>query len=358
MLTYGCPDCGGRAVNLVIFRKTIRAETMRAFWLKVLDAPEISHHPALPCPSCARRMTTAGAAGNGGEPVQLDVCRPCHMIWLDHGELELLPLQEHKPGTHETHLSEDAAAAVAPILAQAEREKATEAWGRSPTPDVPDDPVHALLSFFGFPVEENAPAPRVRPWITWTLLALCIFATVGAMLGGQLDDIIRRYGFVPGDPWRNGGATLLTSFFLHAGWLHLLFNMWFLWMAGDNCEDLLGARRFLFLVCGGVLAATLCHAIFDPRPGMPLVGASGGISALLGFYAFALPHVRLVVCFRAGWYPIWVRLKVGHALLLWFAGQVIGVFMQLSGMSHVSSLAHLGGMFAGIGCWIIWRRLL
>jgi membrane associated rhomboid family serine protease len=117
-------------------------------------------------------------------------------------------------------------------------------------------------------------------------------------------------------------------------------------------------RRFLFLIFGGALAAALCHALFDPRPDIPLVGASVGISALLGFYAFALPQVRLVVCLRIGWYPLWLRLAAGHALLLWLAGQMVGVFMQLSGISNVSSLAHLGGLFAGIGFWLLWRRVL
>jgi membrane associated rhomboid family serine protease/Zn-finger nucleic acid-binding protein len=345
-------------VNLAIFRKTVKADTMRAFWLNVLDVPEVAHHEALSCPACAKRMARASATGSHNEEIQLDVCRACHMMWVDHGELEMLPLQPHKEAAGSRKLSPEAAEALAPMLAETERAKAQTTWDETTASRAPDDPWHALLTFFGFPVEENAPAQRVRPWITWTILGLCILATAGPMVSGQLEEMIQRNGFIPNDPWRNGGATLLTSFFLHAGWLHLIFNMWFLWVAGDNCEDLLGARRFMLLVFGGALIAAGCHAVFDPRPGMPLVGASGGISALLGFYAFALPHVRLVVCWRIGWYPVWIRLKVAHALVLWVLGQMIGLVMQLSGTSSVSSLAHLGGVFAGVGFWLLWRKRL
>lgn len=358
MITYGCPQCEGQAVNLAIFRKTVRADTMKAFWLDVLDAPEVAHNEALPCPSCAKNMARASATGGHDEQVQLDVCRGCHMMWIDRGELAMLPLQPGKEPPDGRIRSPEAAEVLAPMLAEAERRKASADWPGPAGRDVPDDPWHAVLTFLGFPVEENAPARRVRPWLTWTILGLCILATAGPMGSGQLEEMIRRNGFVPDDPWRNGGATLLTSFFLHAGWLHLIFNMWFLWLAGDNCEDLLGARRFMGLVFGGALAAMGFHAWFDPRPDTPLVGASGGISALLGFYAFALPHVRLVMCWRIGWYPFWMRLKVGHALVLWLAGQMIGLVMQLSGSGNVSSLAHLGGVFAGIGFWLLWRKRL
>lgn len=357
-MTYGCPKCAGRAVNLAIFRRSVAADTMRKFWLKVLDAPEIAHHARLPCPACAKPMVPAAAAGREKEEVQLDVCRSCHMMWVDHGELEALPLSPQKERKTAGTLSPASAEALAPILAQAERAKVEASWNDSPTTRAPDHPLHALLAFLGFPVEENAPILRVRPWITWTLVGLCVLATLGPMASGQLEDVIRRNGFLPLDPWRNGGATLLTSFFLHAGWLHLIFNMWFLWMAGDNCEDLLGGRRFLLLVLGGAMIASGCHALLDTRPDLPLVGASGGISALLGFYAFALPHVRLVMCLRIGWYPVWIRLKVGHALALWLCGQLVGLALQISGASEVSSLAHLGGLFAGIGFWLLWRKRL
>jgi membrane associated rhomboid family serine protease len=168
--------------------------------------------------------------------------------------------------------------------------------------------------------------------------------------------VVKQHGFLPSDPMRHNGGTLFTSFFLHGGILHLLFNMWFLLLAGDNCEDLLGAPKYLLLLGGGSLIALLAHAAFDPRPDIPVVGASGGISALLAFYALALPRVRLVLCFRIGWYPLWIRMSAAAAMGMWVAAQLFGTLLQLSGHGSVSSLAHLGGAAAGVALWLVCRK--
>jgi membrane associated rhomboid family serine protease len=179
---------------------------------------------------------------------------------------------------------------------------------------------------------------------------------MAAILAGKLDEVVASHGFLPADPWRGGGLTAFSSFFIHGGILHLVFNMWFLIVAGDNCEDLLGAPRYLALLAGGALVALLMHAWLDPRPHVPVVGASGGISALLAFYALALPRVRLVVCLRLGWYPIWIRMKSATAISLWVGGQVIGCIIQLGGQGNVSSIAHLGGALAGVALWLGLRK--
>lgn len=353
---YACEQCGGRAANLALLRRILTKDCANKLWNTVRDASPADHHGILRCPSCSHRMHPATVATDAGEELQLDVCRVCQIVWLDAGELERLP-QVPPPAASRGNgpFSPEAAEALAPLLIERERQRGEASWGDGGLPgnQAPDHPLQVLLGYLGFPIEENAPSLRRRPWITWSIAAICLLVTVGAMAAGVLDQLVARHGFVPAAPWRGNGLTALSSFFIHGGILHLVFNMWFLIVAGDNCEDLLGAPRYLLLLAVGSLAALATHALFDPRPEIPLVGASGGISALLAFYALALPRVRLVICLRLGWYPLWLRMSAFTAMAIWVAGQFLGAFIQLDGMGHVSSLAHLGGAAGGAVAWWI-----
>ena len=358
---YACPKCDGRAGNLALLRRTLEPEFVNRLWRTVRDAHPTDHHGQLRCPSCRTRMHPAGLDSEEGAELQLDVCRVCQIVWLDADEVARVPqAPAAEPAiTPAGRFTPAAAEALAPMLLESERRRAERAWGEGgglPTDNAPDSPLHALLTYLGFPVEENAPTIRNRPYITWTVVALCVLVTLGAMLSGVLDEAVKQHGFLPSDPMRNNGGTVLTSFFLHGGILHLAFNMWFLLLAGDNCEDLLGAPKYLLLLGGGALIALATHAVFDPRPEIPVVGASGGISALLAFYALTLPRVRLVLCFRIGWYPLWIRMSAATAMGLWVAAQLFGTLLQISGHGRVSSLAHLGGAAAGIGLWLVYRK--
>lgn len=145
----------------------------------------------------------------------------------------------------------------------------------------------------------------------------------------------------PGTPWR----TLVTSMFLHGGWLHLLGNLWFLWVFGNNVEDAMGHARFagFYLLCG--LAAAMAQVVVDPGSLIPMVGASGAISGVMGAYAVLYPRVRihtlvvLVVLFFRVSLPAWVML--GY----WFLLQLAGTGVEQVG--GVAFWAHAGGFLAG-----------
>ncbi len=145
----------------------------------------------------------------------------------------------------------------------------------------------------------------------------------------------------PGTPWR----TLLSSMFLHGGWLHLLGNLWFLWVFGNNVEDSMGHRRFVafYLICG--IAAALAQVGADPDSTIPMVGASGAISGVMGAYAVLYPRVRihtlvvLVVFFFRVSVPAWAML--GY----WFLLQLASA--NVDPMGGVAFWAHAGGFLAG-----------
>lgn len=145
-----------------------------------------------------------------------------------------------------------------------------------------------------------------------------------------------------GRPWQ----TMLTSMFLHGGWLHLIGNLWFLWVFGNNVEDAMGHFRFavFYILCG--FAAAMAQVVVDPASPVPMVGASGAISGVMGAYAILYPRVRiwtlvvlLVLVFRVP-VPAWVML--GY----WFLLQLLGT--GVGSVGGVAFWAHVGGFIGGV----------
>jgi membrane associated rhomboid family serine protease len=207
---------------------------------------------------------------------------------------------------------------------------------------------------FGIPVEENVTAPLRFPWVTSAVFLLMALATAWA--GWLNPDAIASWGLLPAEPFRHGGLTFVTSFFLHAGLLHFLGNAAFLVIFGDNVEDSLGHIRFALLLIGSSLAGDLLHMTLDPRGTIPSVGASAGISGVIVFYACQFPQARLVHLFRFGLIFRWVRFSALTGLIFWIALQALGAWQQLAGLTNISALSHLGGGAFGFLWWLVARK--
>ena len=149
------------------------------------------------------------------------------------------------------------------------------------------------------------------------------------------------------DPGRQA-SHLLTSMFLHGSWMHIIGNMWFLWIFGNNIEDSMGRLRFIifYLLCG--LAAALAQVIANPNAPVPMVGASGAISGVMGAYLVLYPRVRvyalvpIFIFFTSVALPAWVML--GY----WFLLQALSGIFAVKGEAGVAFWAHIGGFVAGI----------
>ncbi len=215
---------------------------------------------------------------------------------------------------------------------------------------------------------------RRFPFLTLTLIAanFAVFAfwqqQVGIGYSAAEEGLIPRQitGGI-GSLTVDGLSHLLTYQFLHGGWLHLLSNLWFLWIFGFSVENNLGAARFFifYLLCG--VAAGLAQAFLVPRDsGMPLVGASGSISGVLGAYVALYPRARiitlvpLVVIARVLPVPAWVFLLVWIGLQVFSQAQIQAVVAGRPGLAqaqpNVAYLAHIGGFLAGIVLVWIFRR--
>ena len=151
--------------------------------------------------------------------------------------------------------------------------------------------------------------------------------------------------FDPGPQYLN----VLTSMFLHGSWLHLLGNMWFLWLFGNNIEDVMTAPRFVifYLACG--LAAALAQVFADPASGIPMVGASGAISGVMGAYLVLFPHVRVFTLVTLGFFYTTVALPAWVMLIYWMGLQFLGTLARGGGEGGgVAFWAHIGGFVAGV----------
>jgi membrane associated rhomboid family serine protease len=135
--------------------------------------------------------------------------------------------------------------------------------------------------------------------------------------------------------------------FLHGGWLHLIGNMWFLWIFGNNVEDSMGHIRFLlfYLICGAV--AALAHVLSAPGSGIPTVGASGAISGVMGAYLLLYPRVRIYTLFIIIFFIRVIPVPAFVILLYWFAIQVLSGMSSMAG-AGVAFWAHIGGFVAGV----------
>lgn len=203
----------------------------------------------------------------------------------------------------------------------------------------------------GIPLKDNNPTIRT-PIFTFTL----ILANVAVYLYQlSLSDngygFIQIYGAIPNEIIQFRNLTgLVTSMFLHGGLLHLLGNMLYLYIFGDNIEDLLGHFKFLgfYLLCG--IGATTSHIIFDPYSEIPMVGASGAISGVLGAYLVSFPRARVLVAvpifiyiFKTFWIPSVIVLGIWFLLQLLFGLVSIG-----TAGGGVAWFAHIGGFIFGI----------
>lgn len=149
-------------------------------------------------------------------------------------------------------------------------------------------------------------------------------------------------------------ATLLTSMFLHGGWMHLIGNMLYLWVFGNNIEDVMGHGRFIvfYLVCG--ILAALSHALTDPMSTIPMVGASGAISGVLGAYVLLFPRAYVLVLMPGIGIT---RIAAGFVLGMWFVMQLLSGGMSIASKGGgVAFFAHIGGFLAGMALIGLFKR--
>jgi membrane associated rhomboid family serine protease len=208
------------------------------------------------------------------------------------------------------------------------------------------------------PLRDVIPS-RTTPYVTITIIllnALAWFYEI-TMPEPVLTQFLYVYGIVPVD---FSPATLITSMFLHGSWMHVIGNMWYLWIFGDNVEDRVGHGRFLifYLLCG--IAAALGQVAMDPSSTLPTIGASGAIAGVMGAYFVLYPHSRVLTLIP--WFFLYVVELPAIVLLgFWFLMQLlnagtIAVTANTHGGGGVAFAAHVAGFVVGVVGIFIFRR--
>jgi membrane associated rhomboid family serine protease len=337
-----CPRCRGVFFDQGELEAVLRLEGSDAFSAHslLLAEPPLSLTPAplLRCPRGCRlpmserllpsvRPNLLAAALATGHPSELriDLCPGCAGIWLDGGELAAVAQALRDPRLH-------------PLLVP------------QPPPDFDLRPPSAWVWLFmfltGLPVETWQPRAR-RPLAVIVIAVLCC-ALFGLQLVGPADQpLVAMFGLHPGRLWQGDWLPLVTYMFLHGGLPHLLGNLYFLWIFGDNVEDRLGSGRFLLLYLIAGVGAGLLHCLLSSEPGVPVVGASGAISGVMAAYALLFPQARLVSLILV----FQVRWKTTTYLFLWLGLQVMGALL---GSGQVAWWAHIGGFL--IGAAQVWNQ--
>jgi len=190
-----------------------------------------------------------------------------------------------------------------------------------------------------------------RPVVTGSLIALntVIFLYQNTLSYYRLDQFVNNWGIVPDDLHV---VSLLTSMFLHGGWLHLLGNMLFLWVFGRNTEDLIGGGRFLifYLLCG--LVAGVVQVIANPYARVPTIGASGAIAGVMGAYLIRFPRSQIDTLAVLFIFFTRIAIPAPFYLLFWFAMQFLNGYESIGDRSYtgggVAWFAHIGGFIAGM----------
>ena len=342
---YGCDVCGGRAVTIELLRKRFTPETINPLWLHAMQG---EGRVGLPCPSCRQPMIGVALPDQG--EISVDVCQRCHFVWFDAHEVETLVPRQPEPVVAE--LPQKAREMLA--IAEVER-LSKQAEGPDLDSAAPEESWKQIAAFLGMPVEFDAPEEQRRPWATWLLSGAIICASLLAF--SNLREVVQRFGLIPAEATRLNGLTFVTSFFLHAGIIHLAGNMYFLLAFGHAVENFLRPLRYLALIALAAFIGDLAHIALDPRSQTPCIGASGGLAGVITFYALNFPRVRLAFLMRWGfvWFR-WIRLPAWFVFVLWILFQIIGTLEQKAGMSSVSSAAHLGGAAMGVVAWVVWRK--
>jgi len=210
-----------------------------------------------------------------------------------------------------------------------------------------------------FPIRDTIQSRRF-PFVNYLIIGIniAVFLLEASMGPRDLNRFIRVFGVVPARLIGNLGPdqvlTVLTSMFLHGGWLHLISNMWTLYIFGDNVEDRMGHIRYLlfYLISGAAAAAAQVSTGLDSR--VPLVGASGAISGVLAAYLILFPTSRVITFMPLFFMPWFIEIPAVFYLGFWFVSQLFNGLFALSVAETISTYggvaywAHIGGFMAGL----------
>lgn len=363
-LFWYCPDSNGRLLTLVMAKHFLGQDGAREIWVRADLSKSLSENP---CPSCAKPMRVAAEPGwmGGGT---LDVCRACHLIWVSGEQHDEIPKPDDlivkgddtRIGGDSTLVSDAGREIAKQLISEDEKENA------GLFDEEPQGFLKTIPGFFGLPVEAK---PRVlgATWASWIIGALCFLVF---LMTRNSEDIVQFFGFVPDEPLRIFGLTAFTAVFLHAGFAHLLSNLYFFFVFSDDVEDEMGTFEYFFFFLGSCVFVAGGEFVFSGSKSVPHIGLSGFIMSVLAYYAleFGRSKIAFVIPFTqyfslgrgAGTFLHgfrWLHLPAWVVIGWYFAVDVVlYYFVEKHHLDNTAHSAHIAGALFGLIWWIMYSR--
>ena len=339
-ISFTCEKCHGYFITIHALNSFPQAkEFTKLLWqgAKYGDYPN-----GIKCPECGQ-FTKQVTFEINNQDVDIDICTSCQFVWFDHQELNYVNTK-----TDEDELPQKFKEIVARRKVEMEENKSENTFY------VADEKYFSfsdyLLSLLNLPIEENQSILKTKPIITWFLCALITIIFFLSLI--DKNQIVNTFGFIPNQAFRFYGITIITSALLHSNIFHLLGNLYFLFIFGDNVEDFLGKKKYILLIILSEIGSTILHCLLEPKNNIPLIGSSGFISGILAAYTILFPKVKLAFrLFYNNMYTLfttrhlWISLPVWLVFSFWIITQII--LSIYSSKSHVAYFAHLGGILVG-----------
>ena len=360
---WECDKCMGVLISVGILRDFIDNDHVDWFWGMARKEADKGNRK---CPFCRRRMVSAASGPGQGDP-DLDICRYCTFVWFDPGEFEKVRSLPKITGENRKKLFQYKAppSGVVFVDSKVKDEDSRRGFARKlqririlsrpDTPEYPETWWQIFPGLLGFPVPLTEQKTEKPPIITVTaFLLVCIISVYGFH---HIEEMVERWGMIPNQIGRYWGLSLLTSFFIHGGWMHLIGNMYFFLTFGADAEDYLGRIEYVLLLILGSAVGNLFHWYYFQNSGIPCIGASCGVAAVMTFYVIKFPRHKFGYLL---WFLLrekWLKMPAWVFFAIWIFFQGLGVMHQLGGRTNVSALGHVGGAFIGaVFGFVFWRK--
>ena len=205
-----------------------------------------------------------------------------------------------------------------------------------------------------FPIKDDIPSYS-RPIVNYTLIAINVMVFFYELSQPNLTYFIYRHAFIPAILFEqhrffDSFLRAFNSMFIHGGFMHIFGNMWFLWIFGDNVEDRMGHVNYLIFYLVGGLVSMVTQGLVTPTSPIPLIGASGAISAVMGAYLIFFPHARILSLVPIFFFLTFLKIPAWFFIVFWFFFQYLnGLFwMASSSIGGIAWFAHIGGFLYGV----------